>query len=145
MPLVKGFQPLTNVTKNSILDVTGALSRPLWKKKIDYFVLKAVFISFEVIKHLFTPRKLLPFRALTTVTLVNYLTCFFFEDFIIFSTTQWLISLYENTGFGRRDLSTTVMHPLSLGETLGTSIKAWIAWKPCSFLKRSYLANTLAL
>ena len=23
--------------------------------------------------------------------------------------------------------------PMSLGETLGTSIKAWIAWKPCSF------------
>ena len=62
VPLVKSFQSLTNVTKNSILDVTGVLSRPLWKKKIDYFILKAVFISFEVIKYLYTPRKVLPFR-----------------------------------------------------------------------------------
>ena len=60
MPLVKGFQLLPNVTKNSILDVTGVLFRPLCKKKIYYLILKTVFISFEVIKYLFTPERFYP-------------------------------------------------------------------------------------
>ena len=62
VPLVKGVQLLTNVTKNSILDVAGVLDQPLRKKKIYHFIIKVVFISFDVIKYLYTPRKVLAFR-----------------------------------------------------------------------------------